>query len=325
MSNIRKAEEDKNEVLLAALLASFEPKLYRLFMEMVNALRDPRVLAEITRLIEQGQINTAIAQIQRHVTTFATEAVSFYVTSGQMTAQALSGMLGVKVSFDQTNARAVRLMQEARFRLIREFTQDQREALRAIMTSSIAQGMNPRQQASLIIDVLGLNARQVDSINRYRSMLQNNSAEALRRELRDRRFDRTVANTFSGGDGLTPDQIERMVARYTQNQLDYRARMIARTEALRAVNQASYEAFQQAIDSGDVEANKLQHEWVTALDNRVRDSHSSMHGQKRPFGQPFISGSGSALLYPGDPSAPASEVIHCRCVLATTIKETPNA
>lgn len=321
MYNVNKADGGQSEVFLASLLASLEPKMYRLFMEMITSIRDSKVLDEFVTLLEQGQVNAAMGLIQRQVTAFATGTTAFYVMSGNMTAQALSGMIGVKVSFDQTNFRAVRLMQDAQFRLIREFTQDQREAMRAVMTSGVAQGMNPRQQARLVTQVIGLNSRQVESINNYRSMLQNNSAEALRRSLRDRRFDRSVDRAASGGEGLTEDQIDRMVSRYTQNQLDYRARMIARTEALRAVNQASYEAFQQAIDSGDVRSDELQHEWITASDNRVRDSHASMHGQKRPFGQPFISGSGSPLLYPGDPSAPASEVIHCRCVLATTLKE----
>jgi hypothetical protein len=40
-----------------------------------------------------------------------------------------------------------------------------------------------------------------------------------------------------------------------------------------------------------------------------------MDGQQQPWGKPFESGLGNALMYPGDGSAPAEDVIQCRCVL----------
>jgi uncharacterized protein with gpF-like domain len=55
--------------------------------------------------------------------------------------------------------------------------------------------------------------------------------------------------------------------------------------------------------------------WNTAGDERVRESHADMEGQQVPLGQPFVSGLGNDLMYPGDPSAPAEDVINCRCVV----------
>lgn len=52
--------------------------------------------------------------------------------------------------------------------------------------------------------------------------------------------------------------------------------------------------------------------WVSRDDNRVRPTHEVADGQTRPIGVPFIVG-GSEMMYPKDPSAPAQEVVNCRC------------
>lgn len=57
--------------------------------------------------------------------------------------------------------------------------------------------------------------------------------------------------------------------------------------------------------------------WVTQQDSRVRSTHRSMQGQRRPVGEPFTTGAGVAIAYPGDPSVDGSEWISCRCYLIT--------
>ena len=46
---------------------------------------------------------------------------------------------------------------------------------------------------------------------------------------------------------------------------------------------------------------------------RTRGSHHPMNGQLRRHGVAFRSGDGYELLHPGDPNAPASETVNCRC------------
>lgn len=55
-------------------------------------------------------------------------------------------------------------------------------------------------------------------------------------------------------------------------------------------------------------------EWACRMLNS-RDSHIALHGTKIPEGEKFRSISGAELEYPGDPTAPAAEVINCHCVL----------
>lgn len=56
--------------------------------------------------------------------------------------------------------------------------------------------------------------------------------------------------------------------------------------------------------------------WATRHDNRVRESHQELEGLKVPFGGMFVVGNGRAYLrFPGDPAAPPSETMGCRCRL----------
>jgi hypothetical protein len=49
----------------------------------------------------------------------------------------------------------------------------------------------------------------------------------------------------------------------------------------------------------------------------VRGSHRAMHGQTRGVDEPFESGAGFSLMYPGDVNAPPEETIQCRCTVGT--------
>ncbi|MDB5724627.1 MAG: putative head morphosis protein, partial [Novosphingobium sp.] len=50
-----------------------------------------------------------------------------------------------------------------------------------------------------------------------------------------------------------------------------------------------------------------------AGDKRVRDTHRGMNHQTVGQNESFVSPSGARLRYPGDPLAPAAEIINCRC------------
>jgi hypothetical protein len=293
-------------------------------METVSRIKDNISLKRIENLLTRGQMDEALKVAETSVSRMANEFIRFSILAGQDTAALLENLFDITVSFDQTNVRAVNSMRNNRLRLIREFSNEQRKATREALIYGISEGLNPKAQALAFRDSIGLTARQQQAVNNYRRLLKSNSAEALTRALRDRRFDPTVMNSIKNGKALTKPEIDRMVDRYRERYLKYRSEVIARTEALRTAHQGTEEMFMQAIESGSFASDALVREWVTAHDERVRSSHSAMDGQQRPFGQPFISGEGNALMYPGDPSAPASETIQCRCVVTTVFKEDAN-
>ena len=52
-------------------------------------------------------------------------------------------------------------------------------------------------------------------------------------------------------------------------------------------------------------------QWDASLDNKTRKSHMKVDGEIRELDEPFSNG----LMFPGDPSGKAKEVINCRCAL----------
>jgi HK97 family phage portal protein len=94
--------------------------------------------------------------------------------------------------------------------------------------------------------------------------------------------------------------VERIRSTYT-GYSESRARTIARTEVHAATQTGTMEGYKQAgLDT------KI---WVAVMDSETRDSHAAVDGEEVPIGHVFSNG----LMYPGEPTAPAEEVINCRC------------
>lgn len=87
-----------------------------------------------------------------------------------------------------------------------------------------------------------------------------------------------------------------------------RALVIARTESTTAANYG----IQIGAESSDYVVEKI---WVATLDKRTRQSHriAGMSPAIRPQDQFNVGG--VLMSYPGDPTAPAEEVVNCRCVM----------
>lgn len=304
---------------LRALIDRAEPRLRREFLAGILQLRAERSLDELADLIASGQLDEALAALDAAASRFASAVSATFLAAGEDTARFLGDALDQLISFDTVNERAVRLLRNKRSAMIREISEDTRRAIFGALGDASARGLNPRAQAREFRDTLGLTARQQQAVSNFRDALQRGSRVALSRQLRDRRFDRTIETAIREGRQLSAEQIDRMVDRYRDRMVAHRARVIARTEALRAVHEGSEEMYQQAFDEGDLIPENVQQVWLTARDARVRDTHSTMNGQVRPVGVPFTSGAGNQLRFPGDIDAPGSETIQCRCAVARRI------
>ena len=311
---------EDTEARLLGLIAGAEPRLRASLIQSVTAARAIGSSGEIERLILAGRLDEAVEEAARiGAVRLADDATSVFVLAGEDTSLFLSDVLEVAVGFDQVNSRAVSTMQRERLRLIRGFTAEQRQATREALADGIRRGVNPREQARAFKASIGLTGRQQVAVNNYRRLLEETPGEALTRGLRDRRFDRTVRRAIRDGVPLTKAQVDRMVGRYGDRFVRFRAETIARTEALRAVHQGSEEMYRQAFDEGRLDPNEVVRTWRTAQDERVRGSHAAMEGQQRLVSEPFVSGNGNTLQHPGDPNASGLETVQCRCALATRI------
>jgi hypothetical protein len=137
----------------------------------------------------------------------------------------------------------------------------------------------------------------------------------MRRELRNRSFDKLVAIAERDKRELTDGEIDRVIGAYRRNILRYRGETIARTETLTAIRAARHEAYVQAVESGQLRNDQIVRTWVATGDARTRDSHVFMHGETLRGVYSVWNVRGNFMHYPADVSlgAAADQTINCRC------------
>ena len=97
----------------------------------------------------------------------------------------------------------------------------------------------------------------------------------------------------------------------TSSLTKYRAKMIVRTESVRAMNYSQLKA-------ADNEKFQVEKKWLAVEDRRTRftHGHNGVDGEVRDLHDSFANG----LLFPGDPNGSGAETINCRCTLSYAIK-----
>lgn len=108
--------------------------------------------------------------------------------------------------------------------------------------------------------------------------------------------------------GLGYGDIARNIANATSAPFS-RTKTIALTEGHRIQQTSTADAQQAAKDKG---ADVVK-QWDSTLDGKTRDSHRRVDGEIRELDEKFSNG----LMYPGDPSGGAAEVVNCRCASLT--------
>lgn len=133
----------------------------------------------------------------------------------------------------------------------------------------------------------------------YTRMGQDKQAmDRLRREMRQAIMRREL-----------PKDILRRLMRVTD--MEYSAaRRVAQTEGNRVMSEARYNACEEAAANGIIYIN----EWSARMVN-TRESHAALNRTTRRQGDTWVTIWGNELRFPGDPLAPAREVINCHCVL----------
>jgi hypothetical protein len=201
---------------------------------------------------------------------------------------------------------------------VREISNGQRATLRQLIAEASTSGSPPAETARKIRDVIGLTSYQAAIVQNYRKMLETNDARALTFALRDRRFDRTVARAVNDAGDLTPAQVDKMTAVYRARMIASRAVTIARTESLRATNNAH--ATSVANWLGKNPGYTTIKVWMATDDDRTRHDHRLLNGQHVVgMRTPFVCDDGSTLLWPHDPKGTAAQVVRCRCAFATVL------
>ena len=113
--------------------------------------------------------------------------------------------------------------------------------------------------------------------------------------------------------GMSYSQMAQQLAGYTKTGYNNAVR-ITRTEGHRIQQESTMDACYAARERG---ADVVK-QWDATMDANTRESHQMVDGEVRALDEKFSNG----LMYPGDPSGSAAEVINCRCVLLQRAKWT---
>lgn len=128
-----------------------------------------------------------------------------------------------------------------------------------------------------------------------------------------------ISESIEEGDGLQvmkKKMIESAKDMFTEDK-KWRAELIARTESCTTINAGSFALYKS-------EGAQFK-EWLSVQDDRTRDAHLMMDGVTVPIDDKFevpetSQSEGAFMDYAGDPTAPASQVVNCRCSMAVVIK-----
>jgi predicted GNAT family acetyltransferase len=167
------------------------------------------------------------------------------------------------------------------------------------------------------VEVLGDVRRQGVATQMYDKMLASNPEARLGRATMTpegvafrKYYDARQRAEKLGYKPLTPEQIDKMVERYRERWVKHNAETNARTASIDAMKLGQRLSWEDAISKGVVNAEDLQEEWITAGDDRVRESHEKMNGEKKPFNGVYSNGQ----------TIPGESEFNCRCISRVTVK-----
>lgn len=299
-------------------LAKHDRAVQRAFEAAISERRESINLQALAQAIESRDFNRAIeiAGISRADMFPFDQSLRDAFVDGGRTITAAAPAFAARVALDGNAPRAVQWAQQHVGGLVSEIVEEQRNAIRQIITEQVDIGRGPRQAAVAVRNQIGLTSQQVGYVSNARRQLEELDSGYFTRELRDRRFDGIVRRAIADGKPLSQADIDRITGRYGERLLKHRAEVIARTESITALRAGRQEGIEQAVEQGAIRADSIVKVWDATLDSRTRPDHTAAHGQQVDGVKGvFVLADGSRLLYPGDTSlgASAGQTINCRC------------
>ncbi|WP_029620617.1 phage minor head protein [Pseudorhizobium marinum] len=319
------------------LLSTYEPRLAAAFREGVEAIKSGIVLQRVIERLERRDLDGAIEAMILEPEAFSALDIALQEAFNAGGINAVGELPtvrdpeGAKVvfRFGVRNLESEAILRELSSSMVTHITDDQRQGVRYALEQGLMRGANPRQTALDVVGrlsritgkreggAIGLTKHQIEYIERARQNLLSGDPDLMKKYLdlttRDKRFDRTIAKAMREGKPLKADDVQRIIIRLNDNNLRLRGEMVARTETMMALGSARDNAIRQQIAAGKIEAQDVTKIWRSAGDSRVRHTHRALNNTAVPVDGVFISPSGAALRYPGDPRAPINEISGCRC------------
>lgn len=330
------AKRPTAQQLFAELEQRYGTAIAEAFLAAIEDLRTSADLQRIVLAIQAGNIEAAIAALNLDAAAFDKLLDAFqqsYVAGGGAAVATMPGRdasgARMVIRFSGRNPRAESWLREQSSVLVTRILDEQRTAVRQALVAGMEKGTAPRTIGLDIVGridkttgkraggVLGLSGPQEQYLRSARAELASSDPADLKQYLtrarRDKRFDRTITKAIRDAQPVPADIQRKAATRYEARLLELRGQTIGRKEAMTSLHAGKHEAYLQAVESRSVAESDIRRTWRSAHDGRVRHTHALLNGDTVGLREAFVSPGGARLMYPGDPSAPASETIGCRC------------
>ncbi len=258
-----------------------EPELRRAFMRLESSLRasvnDERALLAIAKKSEGAVLaEIPLSPVDAPWRRFERQVRAVLEDVVVAAADAASRRLGLERTFtvkaeDPVGSAAIEFLRTRSARLVKDVTDQQRAALRRVLSRAFEEGRDPANTLESIMRSLGQTERDAEAADRrYRAA-------------KDAGVSETRARRIAGG--------------YARERKAQRAKVIARTETAAAQNVGQSTAWTAALQAGQLPEN-TRREWVAVLDQRTSELCQSLDGTTVGMGELFQTEDGQFFEHP---------------------------
>lgn len=289
--------------------ASLTPDMASALLKSFDDLRADLSEQEFAQVIRSGTLERLFSSegplsetaLERALRPFRDQLRAAVVTSTRLA----GNEIGPGIGFDLLNPKVIDAVRSLETRVMGTLKQNVRDVVRQHVEAGLFAGVPHTTIARQLKSIVSLAPNQVEAVRNFRRLLESGDREALLRELRDKRFDRTLQKALGrNGTGLTAAQVAAMAAAYERGMVAHNAATIARTAVLDAQKLGQRLSWLDAIERRIVDRSRLFRRWAGVLDARERDSHVAMEGAEAQFDMPYSNGQ----MVPGD------DEWGCRCI-----------
>ncbi len=326
----------------------YEKKIQNALIDAFDILRNQYTIPQLTEVINSRGVY-GVMELFSDIDTTISSAIVPQINnaineSGTISIELIpKGAIEGSISFNMLNENTTSFIRSYQVPLVRQISNNTKEAIRNSINIDLAAGRGPRSTAIQFRKDIGLTTKQEQYVRNFenalkwqsetdpvkRRQLRNNLQQAIKGDkykLQDKRF-RSSMNKLLNEEKISNKQIDKMVTRYRERYIKYRSEVIARTEALRATSVGNHEMLKQNIESGSVNDNILRF-WDATNDRRTRPWHNKAEvinskGVKwnQAFKVPNSKGSIEQLMYPRDPAGSPDNTVQCRCAVYYKYKD----
>lgn len=310
----QRSRDDIADELLHHVLRTYEQAGMELWPAIEGALRgaiDEATLAKLAAAFESGSV-TAV----EHVIDWQAVGASLASDMGPGIQAALRSGADlalrrapgrIDLDFQVLDPRTQDYLGRVLPNLIREVTDETRNAVRLVIEEAYNTGLGPRAAARQIRNAIGLTQRQAQAVVNFRAgLVQTIETDSPIATLHTQwSASRDVVHSERA---LTLANVDTLTERYQRRLVMGRALNIARTEGIRAINFGQAELWKEAARVGALDRTVDLLQWITTPDERACVICLPMHGTTQPIGGSFEAGGGGFVEYP--PAHP-----QCRCAV----------